>query len=50
MIMCLMNGAYIRNKTRSETMIYTSGASFGALHSMNLFLKRSDIINGAINL
>jgi esterase/lipase superfamily enzyme len=31
-----------------DTMIYTSGASFGALHSMNLFLKRPDIINGVI--
>lgn len=41
---------YIRNKTSSETMIYTSGASFGALHSMNLFLKRPDIINGAISM
>ena len=25
-----------------------SGASFGALHCMNLFLKRPDIINGVI--
>ena len=24
------------------------GASFGALHSMNLFLKRPDLINGVI--
>ena len=31
-----------------ETPIYTCGASFGALHSMNLFLKRPDIINGVI--
>jgi len=39
---------YIRNIVGSNTMIYTSGASFGALHSMNLFLKRPDIINGCI--
>jgi len=39
---------YIRNTSSWETMIYTAGASFGALHSMNLFLKRPDIINGVI--
>lgn len=39
---------FIRNATSQETMIYTCGASFGALHSMNLFLKRPDIINGVI--
>jgi esterase/lipase superfamily enzyme len=39
---------FIRSATSSETMIYTCGASFGALHSMNLFLKRPDIINGVI--
>jgi len=41
---------FIRNATSNDTMIYTSGASFGALHSMNLFLKRPDIINGAISM
>ncbi len=41
---------FIRNATSSDTFIYTSGASFGALHSMNLFLKRPDIINGAISM
>ena len=41
---------YIRNATSAETLIYTSGASFGALHSMNLFLKRPDIINGCISM
>ena len=41
---------FIRNATSSETMIYTCGASFGALHAMNLFLKRPDIINGAISM
>ncbi len=39
---------FIRTNTSSETPIITCGASFGALHSMNLFLKRPDIINGVI--
>lgn len=39
---------FIRNSTSAETPIITCGASFGALHSMNLFLKRPDIINGVI--
>lgn len=39
---------FIRNSTSAETQVITSGASFGALHSMNLFLKRPDIINGVI--
>jgi esterase/lipase superfamily enzyme len=39
---------FIRANTSPETFIYTCGASFGALHSMNLFLKRPDIINGVI--
>ena len=39
---------FIRNNSSQDTMIYTCGASFGALHSMNLFLKRPDIINGVI--
>lgn len=41
---------FIRNSTSPEIMIYTCGASFGALHAMNLFLKRPDIINGAISM
>jgi esterase/lipase superfamily enzyme len=41
---------YIRNATSQETMIYVAGASFGALHAMNLFLKRPDIINGTISM
>jgi esterase/lipase superfamily enzyme len=41
---------FIRNCTSDETMIYTCGASFGALHAMNLFMKRPDIINGAISM
>jgi esterase/lipase superfamily enzyme len=39
---------FIKNSTSWETPIYTCGASFGALHSMNLFLKRPDLINGVI--
>ena len=39
---------FIRNNTSWETPIIICGASFGALHSMNLFLKRPDIINGVI--
>ena len=39
---------FIRHKTSADTPIITCGASFGALHSMNLFLKRPDIINGVI--
>lgn len=39
---------YIKNATSSETSIIIAGASFGALHSMNLFLKRPDLINGVI--
>ena len=41
---------FIRSQTSQETMIYSCGASFGALHSMNLFLKRPDIINGVISM
>ena len=39
---------FIKNQTSYETPIIISGASFGALHSMNLFLKRPDLINGTI--
>lgn len=39
---------FIKNATSHETPIFTCGASFGALHSMNIFLKRPDIINGVI--
>lgn len=41
---------FIRHTTSNETFIYTSGASLGALHAMNLFLKRPDIINGVISM
>lgn len=39
---------YIRNTSSWETPIIISGASFGALHSMNLFLKRPELLNGVI--
>jgi esterase/lipase superfamily enzyme len=41
---------FIRNTSGNDIMIYTCGASFGALHAMNLFLKRPDIINGCISM
>src|ERR1700733_8757590 len=41
---------FIRNDTSWETPVITSGASFGALHSVNLFLKRPDLINGCIGM
>jgi esterase/lipase superfamily enzyme len=39
---------FIKTNTSYETPIIICGASFGALHSMNLFLKRPDLINGVI--
>jgi esterase/lipase superfamily enzyme len=39
---------FIKKNTSNETPIIVAGASFGALHSMNLFLKRPDLINGVI--
>jgi esterase/lipase superfamily enzyme len=39
---------FIKTNTSQETQIFVSGASFGALHSMNLFLQRPDLINGVI--
>lgn len=39
---------FIKTKTSNDTPIITCGASFGAFHSMNLFLKRPDLINGVI--
>lgn len=39
---------FIKNRSSQETPIIVSGASFGALHSMNLFLKRPDLLNGVI--
>ena len=39
---------YIKTHTSEDTPIVACGASFGALHSMNLFLKRPDLLNGVI--
>jgi esterase/lipase superfamily enzyme len=39
---------FLKINTSNETPVITCGASFGALHSMNLFLKRPDLINGVI--
>lgn len=39
---------FIKSMTSQDTPIITCGASFGAFHSMNLFLKRPDLINGVI--
>jgi esterase/lipase superfamily enzyme len=41
---------FIKTHTSEDTPIYISGASFGALHSMNLFLKRPDLIQGVISM
>ena len=39
---------FIKNHTSEVTPIITCGASFGALHSMNLFLKYPQLIDGVI--
>ncbi|MFN4808761.1 MAG: esterase family protein [Bacteroidota bacterium] len=39
---------FIRNFTSNETPIITAGASFGALHAMNIFLKKPDVFKGVI--
>jgi esterase/lipase superfamily enzyme len=39
---------YVKAHTSEDTPIVICGASFGALHSMNLFLKRPDLLNGVI--
>lgn len=39
---------FIRTHSSQDTPIIICGASFGALHSMNLFLKRPDLLNGVI--
>lgn len=41
---------FIKNMTSHETPIITSGASFGALHAMNLFLKKPEQIQGVISM
>jgi esterase/lipase superfamily enzyme len=39
---------FIKTHTGADTPIIICGASFGALHSMNLFLKRPDLLSGVI--
>ena len=39
---------YIKSTSSADTPIIVAGASFGALHSMNLFLKRPDLLDGVI--
>ncbi len=39
---------YIHSQTSQETPIILCGASLGALHAMNLFLHRPDLIQGVI--
>lgn len=39
---------FVKTMTSMDTPIITCGASFGAFHAMNLFLKRPDLINGVI--
>lgn len=39
---------FIQTHTSPETPIVTTGASFGALHAMNVFLKRPDLFKGVI--
>ena len=39
---------FIKSLTSPETPIIICGASFGAFHSMNLFLKRPDLLNGVV--
>jgi esterase/lipase superfamily enzyme len=39
---------FIKSNTSWDSPVIVSGASFGALHSMNLFLKRPDLIDGVI--
>ena len=39
---------FIKNNTSWDTPVITCGASFGALHSANLFFKRPDLINGCL--
>lgn len=41
---------FVRTHTSQDTQIITCGASFGALHSANLFFKRPDLINGCLSM
>lgn len=39
---------FVKTHTSWDTPIYVCGASFGALHSANLFFRRPDLLNGVI--
>jgi esterase/lipase superfamily enzyme len=41
---------FIKQSSSNDTPIYTCGASFGALHAMNLFLRFPDKFSGAISM
>lgn len=41
---------FIRHRCSDETPIIVCGASFGALHSANLFFKRPDLLHGFIGM
>jgi esterase/lipase superfamily enzyme len=41
---------FIREQSGPDSPIITCGASFGALHAMNLFLRNPSIIHGAISM
>ncbi len=41
---------FIRNHSGADTPIITCGASFGALHAMNLFLKNPHLLSGVISM
>ncbi|HSB93860.1 MAG TPA: alpha/beta hydrolase-fold protein [Flavitalea sp.] len=41
---------FIKQHTSWDTPVIACGASFGALHSANLFFKRPDMLNGCIAL
>ncbi len=39
---------FVKTHTSWDSPVYVSGASFGALHSANLFFRRPDLLNGVI--
>ena len=39
---------FIKEKTSADTPIVIGGASFGALHAMNIFLKRPELFSGVV--
>ena len=41
---------FIKTKTSQETPIFSSGASLGAFHAVNLFFKRPDVFAGVIGM